>query len=51
MTSAYLAISILKKSIIPIDQLKIFLTYINQKALKKYLNISKIYTVQKKIYL
>ena len=41
MTSAYLAISILKKSIIPIDQLKIFLTYINQKALKKYLFIIK----------
>ena len=49
MTSAYLAISIFKKSIIPIDQLKIFLTYVNQKALKEYLNISKIYTIKKKL--
>ena len=43
MTTAYLAISILKNSKIPIDQLKIFLTYVNQKALKEYLNITGIY--------
>ena len=42
MTSAYLAISILKKSIIPIEQLKIFLSYVNQKALKEYLSLSNI---------
>ena len=43
MTTAYLAISILKLSKIPNDQLKIFLTYVNQKALKEYLNITGIY--------
>ena len=37
MTSAYLAISILKTSKIPKDQLKIFLSYLNQKALDEYL--------------
>ena len=42
MTPAYLAISILKKSNIPIDQLKKFLSYINEKALKEYLYISNI---------
>ena len=35
MTSANLAISILKQSKLPIEQLKIFLSYVNQKALKK----------------
>ena len=43
MTTAYLATSILKLSKIPNDQLKIFLTYVNQKALKEYLNITGIY--------
>ena len=43
MTTAYLAIRILKKSKIPTDQLKIFLTYVNQKALKEYLYITNIY--------
>ena len=43
MTTAYLAISILKLSKLPNDQLKIFLTYVNQKALKEYLNITGIY--------
>ena len=42
MTSAYLAISILKQSIIPIEQLKIFLSYVNKKALKEYLSLSNI---------
>ena len=49
MTTAYLAISILKNSKIPIDQLKIFLTYVNQKALKEYLYISNIYRGQKNL--
>ena len=48
MTTAYLAISILKQSKIPVDQLKIFLTYVNQKALKEYLNITGIYRGKKK---
>ena len=43
MTTAYLAISILKLSKLPNDQLKIFLTYVNQKTLKEYLNITGIY--------
>ena len=47
MTTAYLAVSILKKSNIPIDQLKLFLTYVNQKALKEYLNITGIYKGKK----
>ena len=48
MTTAYLAISILKQSKIPVDQLKIFLTYVNQKALKEYLNITGIHRGKKK---
>ena len=47
MTTAYLDISILKKSKIPVDQLKIFLAYVNQKALKEYLFISNIYRSKK----
>ena len=34
MTSAYLTISVLKQSKILIEELKIFLSYVNQKALK-----------------
>ena len=49
MTSAYLAISILKTSKIPKDQLKIFLSYLNQKALDEYLIISRIYSEMKKL--
>ena len=49
MTSAYLAISILKTSKIPKDQLKIFLSYLNQKALDEYLIISRIYSEKKKL--
>ena len=49
MTSAYLANSILKKCKIPKDQLKIFLSYLNQKPLDEYLIISRIYTDQKKL--
>ena len=48
MTSAYLTISILKQSKILIEQLKIFLSYVNQKALKEYLNLSNIYNGKKK---
>ena len=42
MTPAYLAISILKKSNIAIDQLKKILSYVNEKVLKEYLYISNI---------
>ena len=49
MTTAYLATSILKLSKIPNDQLKILLTYVNQKALKEYLNITGIYRGKKKL--
>ena len=49
MTSAYLTIWILKQSKILIEQLKIFLSYVNQKALKEYLNLSNIYNGKKKL--
>ena len=49
MTSAYLRIWILKQSKILIEQLKIFLSYVNQKALKEYLNLSNIYNGKKKL--
>ena len=49
MTSAYLAMSILKQSIIPIEQLKIFLSQVNQKALKEYLSLSNICNNKKKL--
>ena len=47
MTTAYLAISIFKKSKIPVDQLKIFLTYVDQRALKEQLNTTGIYRGKK----
>ena len=43
MTSAYLAISILKKSPIPEKQLRIFLLYLPEVALKEYLSKANIY--------
>ena len=49
MTTAYLAISILKTSNIPIDQLKLFLTYVNEKALAEYVNITGIYKGKKNL--
>ena len=49
MTSAYLAISIWKKSKIPKDQLKIFLSFLNQKALDEYLIISGTHTDKKNL--
>ena len=49
MTSTYLATSILNKSKIPIDQLKIVLSFLNQKALDEYLIISEIHTDKKKL--
>ena len=49
MTSAYLTIWILKQSKILIEQLKIFLSYVIQKALKEYLNLSNIYNGKKKL--
>ena len=47
MTTAYLTISVLQKSKIPIDQLKIFFTCVNQRELKEYLNITGIYRGKK----
>ena len=49
MTTAYLAIRILKKSKINTDQVKIFLTYVNRKALKEYLYITNIYRGKKNL--
>ena len=49
MTSAYFAISVLNKSKIPIDQLEIVLSFLNQKALDEYLIISGIHTDKKKL--
>ena len=49
MTPAYLAISILKKSNIPIDQLKRILSCVNEKVLKEYLYIPSICKGKKKI--
>ena len=49
MTTAYLVIRILKKSKIPTDQVKIFLTYVNRKALKEYLYITNIYRGKKNL--
>ena len=39
----------IKKSNIPVDQLKILLSYVNQKALKEYLYISNIYKGKKNL--
>ena len=49
MTSTYFAISVLNKSKFPIDQLKIVLSFLNQKALDEYLIISGIHTDKKKL--
>ena len=49
MKSAYLVISILKQSNIPIEQLKIFLSFVNQKSLKEYLTLSNIYNGKKNV--
>ena len=49
MTSAYFAISVLNKSKIPIDQLKIVLSFLNQKALDEYLIILGIHADKKKL--
>ena len=43
MTSAYIAISLLKQSSMPGKQLKIFLSYLQQKALREYLFNADIY--------
>ena len=50
MTRAQLAISILKQSEIPTKLLKIFLSYVNQKAWKEYLTLSNIYNGKKNLY-
>ena len=49
MTPAYLAVSILKKSNIPVDQLKRILSCVNEKVLKEYLYISNICKGKKKL--
>ena len=43
MTSGYIVISLLKHSSIPDKQLKTFLSYLQQKALKEYLLNASIY--------
>ena len=43
MTSAYLAISFLKQTALPEEQLRIFLSYLPQEPLKEYLYNAKIY--------
>ena len=43
MTSSYLAISILKNSLMPEKQLRIFLSHISQQSLKEYLFKANIY--------
>ena len=45
--SAYLVISILKNSPIPEKQIRIFLSYLTQEPLKKYLTHSNIYKGKK----
>ena len=47
MSSAYLAISLLKQSIIPSKQLKIFLSYLPNEALLQYLSLAKVYDSNK----
>ena len=49
MTSPYFAISVLNKSKFPIDQLKIVLSFLNQKALDEYLIILGIHADKKKL--
>ena len=43
MTSAYIAISLLKQSSMPDKQLKILLSYLQEKALREYLFNADIY--------
>ena len=43
MTSAYLAISLLKQRLLPEKQLRIFLSYLPQEPLKDYLSNANIY--------
>ena len=43
MTSAYLAVSFLKKTPLPEKQLRIFLSYLPQEPLKDYLSSANIY--------
>ena len=47
MSSAYLAISLLKQTIIPPTQLKIFLPYLPNEALSQYLSLFDIYDTNK----
>ena len=49
MTSAYLAISFLKQTVLPEKQLRIFLSYLPQAPLKDYLSISNIYKGRRNI--
>ena len=47
MSSAYLAISLLKQSIIPSKQLKIFWSYLPNEARLQYLSLAKVYDSNK----
>ena len=49
MTTTYLAISLLKQSIIPSMQLKIFLSYLPNELLLEYLSLANVYNGNKPI--
>ena len=49
MTTTYLAISLLKQSIIPHMQLKIFLSYLPNELLLGYLSLANVYNGNKPI--
>ena len=49
MTSAYLAISLLKQTPLPEKQLRIVLSYLPQEPLKEYLFNANIYTGKRNI--
>ena len=43
MSSSFLAISLLKQSLLPEKQLRIFLSHLSQQSLKEYLSKANIY--------
>ena len=49
MTTTYLAVSLLKQSIIPHMQLKIFLSYLPTELLLEYLSLTNVYNGNKLI--
>ena len=47
MPSSFLAISLLKQSLLPEKQLRIFLSHLSQLSLKEYLSEANIYKVKR----